>query len=93
VVREQRHLHVLGDRHRGEGRRDLKGAPDAEAPMARGASPARRGRKCECARRRRDLAVDHVEAGALARAVRADQRQHLAGLQREAHALDRLEAG
>ena len=32
VMREQRHLHVLAHRHRGEGRGDLEGAADAQAP-------------------------------------------------------------
>ena len=44
-------------------------------------------------RRRRELAVDHGEAGALARAIRPDKRKHLARFEREAHVPDRLEAG
>ena len=38
------------------------------------------------------LAVEHVEAGALAGAVGADQRQDFAGLQRERHAAHRMDA-
>ena len=40
----------------------------------------------------RELAVQHVEAGALARAVGADQRQQLAGGDGEGDVLDRLHA-
>ena len=38
------------------------------------------------------LAVEHVEAGALAGAVGTDQRQDFAGLQRERHAAHRMDA-
>ena len=68
--------------------------PDAKAPDVAGRHaggvPAE---DRDPAARRRKLAVDHVEAGALARAVRSDERKHLAGFEREAHAPDRLEAG
>jgi hypothetical protein len=43
--------------------------------------------------RRSELTVDHGEAGALARAVRPDERKDLARFQCEAHIADRLEAG
>ena len=47
MMREQRHLDVFRDRHRGESRGDLEGPPDAQAPDV-GAASCRRcsGRRC-----------------------------------------------
>ena len=84
VVRDQRLLHVLEHGHRAEGLGDLEGAADAQAP-----DPARRQpdqlapRQADAAGIGPDLAVQAVEAGGLAGAVRPDQRQKLAGLERE----------
>ena len=91
---DERHLHILRDRHRGEGRGDLERSPDAEAPDVAGRQAG--GALAEdrdAAGRRRELAVDHGEAGALARAVRPDERKDLARFEREAHVAHRLEAG
>ena len=76
----------------GEGRRDLEGAPDAEPPdLARLLAGGVLAEQADVAGIGPVLAVEHVEAGALARAVRTDQRQDFAGAQRErdaAHGVD-----
>src|SRR5690606_11848536 len=87
VVGEDRHLHVLAHGHGGICGGDLEGAADTEAPdLARahaGRVPAEDADRTAVAA---DLAVEHVEAGALARAVGADEGKDLASPQREGHA-------
>src|SRR5919201_5097653 len=91
VVTHQRHLHVLGNRHRAEGGRDLKRAPDAEAPyLARLETDDAAMREFAVAAIGCELPIDHVEAGGFARAVGADQRQELAFADVEADILDRM---
>jgi len=82
-------LHVLDDLHRSEGRGDLEGAADAQTPdcVRRHADDVATVEQ-HAARVRPELAVDHVEAGGLAGAVRADHRQQLAGVQRETDVVD-----
>ena len=82
----ERHLHVLAHAERREGRGDLEGAAHAQAPDRAGRRPtiSRPPSRTEAAVGR-ELAVQHVEAGALARAIGADQRQQLAGVDGEGH--------
>ena len=92
-MRHQRDLHVLAHGHGRERRGDLEGASDAEPPdlarrLARGVLAQQR----DPAAVGNLLAVEHVEAGALARAVRADQRQDLAGFQRKGDAAHGMHA-
>src|SRR6188472_285725 len=88
-MRNQRHLHVLGDRHRAEGRGDLEGAADAEAPdVARPQPRNALSLKQDFAAVGLALPVDHVEAGRLAGAVRTDHRQEFAGVEIEADVVD-----
>ena len=94
MMRDERHLHILRNRHRGEGGGDLECASDAEAPDVAGRHAG--GHLTEDrdpARRRRELAIDHGEAGALTGAIRSDKRKHLSRFECEAHVPDRLEAG
>ena len=78
-MREQRNLHVLAHGHRGEGRRDLEGPADAEAPdLPRLEAEDLAALQPDAAGVGGELAVEHVEAGRLARAVGADQREQLA---------------
>src|SRR5215510_1537113 len=90
---DQRHLHVLGNGHRTKSGCDLKRAADAEAPdVARlRAGDAATG-KLDVAAVRRELPVDHVEAGRFARPIRADERQELAFADLEADVLDGVHA-
>src|SRR5262249_46528263 len=85
--------HVLGDRHRAERRRDLERAADA-APPDRARRQASDVLPFEqyLAGVRRNLSVDHVEAGRLAGAVRADQGQKFAFVHVEADAVDGVDA-
>src|SRR5437660_1422034 len=93
VMADQRHLDVLGMRHRAEGGCDLEGAADAEAPdVARLEADEAALGKFDVAVIRRDLPVDHVEAGRFARAIRADQRQKFALADIEADVLDGVQA-
>src|SRR5262245_28898032 len=93
VVARERHLHVLGYRHRAERRRHLEGAADAEAPdVARVQADDAAAGQGDVATIGRELPVDHVEAGRLARAVGSDQRQELAVAQVEADVLDGMHA-
>ena len=89
MVADQRHLHVLGNGHRTEGGCDLKRAADAEAPdVARlPAGDAATG-KLDVAGVRRELPVDHVEAGRFTRPIRADERQEFAFTDLEADVFD-----
>ncbi len=92
-VRDQRQLDVLAHRQRGEGLGDLERAADAEAPdrIRRQADDLVAGeghRACVG----RELAADDVEASRFAGAVRADQRQHLAGGEVEGDAVDGADA-
>src|SRR5262249_11304979 len=85
----QRHLHVFDDRHRSERGGDLERASDAEAPdLARPEAGEILLLEPDLAGVRRELAVDHVEAGRFAGAVRADHGQELAAPDREAHVVD-----
>src|SRR5262249_52909290 len=85
-MRDQRDLDILAHGHGRECRGDLKGAADAEPPdRARLQADGLLAEKMDRAPVRRDLSVEHVEAGAFSRAIRADQRQDLAGIQFERH--------
>ena len=67
--------------------------PDAEPPdRARLAAGGVLAAQMDPAAVGNDLAVEHVEAGALAGAVGADQRQDFTGLQREDDAAHRMDA-
>ena len=90
---DQRHLDVLGDRHRREGLGDLEGAPDA-APEFFARRQARHVRAVEDDRAGvgPKLPADHVEGRGLAGAVRADEGEELAGLDVEAHVARRHDA-
>src|SRR4051794_25821445 len=92
-MRHQRDLDVLAHRHGREGRGDLEGAPDPKPPhRARLAAGDVLARKADTAGIRHSLAVQHIEAGALARAVGADQCEDLAGPHRERYAAHRMDA-
>ena len=92
-IRNQRHLHVLGDRHRAECGRDLKGAADTEPPDRARRQPGNIPvLQQDFARIRRELAVDDVEARGLAGAVRADHGEELALADLEADVVDRTHA-
>src|SRR5262249_32065569 len=93
VMTDQRHLDVLGHRHRAEGGGDLKGAADAEPPnVARLKSDDATIGEFDVAAIGRELPVDHVETGRFPRAVGADQRQELAFGDVEADVLDGVHA-
>src|SRR5262249_19673136 len=78
---------------RGEGLGDLEGAADPLAPDRLGLhADELDAAELHRARVGRELAADHVEAGRLAGAVGADQRQHLARGEREADVVDRMDA-
>jgi len=93
AIRHQRDLDILAHGHGRERRGDLKSAADAEPPdrawllaygiLAQQIDPAAVGNV---------LAVEHVEAGALAGAVGADQRQNLAGAEFERDAAHGMHA-
>src|SRR6516164_667549 len=88
-VREQRELDVLAHGERRERLCDLERATDALAPDHLGLQPDQLdAAEAHRAGVGRELAADHVEARRLARAVRADQREHLAGGEVEADAVD-----
>src|SRR6185312_5862249 len=92
-VRDQCHLHILDHRHRGEGRRDLERAADAAPPhLARRQAGDVRAFEQDLARVRRELAVDHVEAGGLAGAVRTDHGEEFARVDRETRFVDGVHA-
>jgi hypothetical protein len=93
TVRGQRHLDVLAYGHGRECRGDLEGAPHTQPPdlarlQARGILPQHMHAACIG----RGLAVEHVEAGRLARAVGADQRKDFTGLKRKRDAAHRMHA-
>jgi hypothetical protein len=89
-VRQQRELHVLGDRHRRPGRRDLERAPHPEPPDRARREPGKIvPAEQHSAGVRPQLPVDAVEAGRLAGAVRADHRKELARSERESDVVDR----
>ena len=91
--RIERHLHVLAHAQRGEGGGDLEGAADAQPPDgARAQAHDVAAAQPHDAGVGRELAVQHVEAGALARAVGPDQRQQLAGVDGEGDVGHRLHA-
>src|SRR5690606_25699755 len=93
VVREQRDLHVLPHGHRGIGGGDLEGTADAEAPdLARAQAGRVAAENPDRARVAADLAVEDVEARALAGAVGADEGEDLAGGEREGDAPHRMHA-
>ncbi len=84
--RDQRHLHVLTHRHRGEGLGHLESAPDAQAAdRTRREAGNRATEQHHLPGIGAKLAADHVEAGGLARPVRSDQREHLAFGHGEGH--------
>src|SRR5262249_32253710 len=90
---DQRHLHVLGNGHRTESSCDLKCAADAKAPdvarlRAGDAAPG----KLDVAAVRRELPVDHVEAGRFTGPIRADERQEFGFADLEADVLDGVHA-
>src|SRR5262249_44480969 len=82
-------LHVFDRRHRAERRRDLEGAAHTEPKnrTRRKAGDVTAG-EADLAGIGPELPVDDVEAGRFAGAVRADQCQELAFLDREAHVVD-----
>ena len=86
-------LDVLAHRHGGEGGGDLERAGHpAGRHAARPQAGHIRAGKPDRAGVGTDLPVQHVEAGALPGAVGADERQHLAGFEREADAPHHLHA-
>src|SRR5438067_179330 len=92
-VREERHLHVLANAERAPDGGDLKGAPDAFAPdLARREAEDRLAAEQDLAGVGAELAVDDVEAGGLAGAVRSDEREELSCREREAHVFDSVHA-
>jgi hypothetical protein len=87
AIRHQRDLHVLAHGHGRECRRDLEGAPDAEPPdRARLTADRFFAEQRDPAAVRCVLPVEHVEAGAFAGAVRADQRENFTRAKLERHA-------
>ena len=93
VMRDERHLHVLAHGHGLERGGDLERAAHAQRPhRARVEAGDVAARKEDAPGVGRELAVDEVEAGGLAGAVGADQRQQTAGLHAEGDAVDRLDA-
>ena len=93
LARHERHLHVLAHAHRAECGGDLEGAPHAPAPdIARRkpdeAPPIQR----DVAGVGRELTVEQVEAGRLARSVWPDHGDELARGDAERHAAQRLHA-
>src|SRR6185437_6996486 len=81
-MRHQRDLHVFAHGHGGKCRCDLEGASDPKPPdlarrMARGVLSQQR----DPAAIRNLLAVEHIEAGALASTIGTDQRKYRARLQ------------
>src|SRR5690606_4838690 len=76
-----------------EGGRDLEGSPDAEPPDAsRRHADRLAAEDADGAGIGNELAHQHVEAGGLARAVRTDQRDDLAGRHLEIDIVDRNHA-
>ena len=93
VVRQQRHLHVLDHGHGIERRGDLEGAADAEPiDLARAHAGDLDVAEFDAADIGLRLAVEHVEAGRLAGAVGADEREHLAFVETERHAAHGMHA-
>src|SRR5205814_10226112 len=77
-VGEERHLHVLANAERAPDGGDLEGAPDAFAPdLARREAEERLAAEQDLARVGAELAVDDVDAGPLAGAVRSEERDEL----------------
>src|SRR5690606_29720707 len=93
VARQQGGLDIFQRAHRPEGGRRLEGAAYALAPdpLGRQADQFAPG-QLHRPGIRPHLAVDRIEAGRLARAVGADEGQHLAGGQRERHVVERADA-
>lgn len=92
-IGNQCHLHVLAHRHGRKRRGDLEGAADPKPPhSARRPAGDIFAEQTHAAAIRRLLAVEHIEACALARAVRADQRDDFAGCDRERNAAHRMHA-
>jgi hypothetical protein len=90
AIGRQRHLHVLDHGQRRERLGDLERAADAQLPdVARPLADQLDAIERDRAAVGRELPVDHIERGRLARAVGADQRQQLAGRNLEADAIDR----
>ncbi len=92
-MRQQGELHVFADSHRGEDLGDLEGAADAAAgkPPGRqaGHGSAAQG---DLAGIGAKLAAEHIEAGGFARAIGADQGEHLAGMQGKGNVVHRADA-
>jgi hypothetical protein len=88
-MRDERHLHILGDGHRAEGGGDLKRAGDAAAAnFARRQSGDVATVETDRSGIGRQLAIDRVEAGRFSRTVGADQRQKFAAPYRKADVVD-----
>src|SRR4249919_1956615 len=92
-VRDQRHLHIFDDGHRAERGSDLKGPAYAEPPYST------RLKACDVAALEqnftgigRELPIDHVEAGRLARAVGPDHREKFARCDIKADIVDGMHA-
>ena len=93
MVAAQRDLHVFDHGHRAERRGHLKCPADAQSPdVARPHTYYAAVAETHVPAIGRQLAVDHVEAGRFASAVRADQRQEFAVTDLEAHAVHRADA-
>src|SRR5438128_1878173 len=93
MVARKCELNVLGHGHGAEGRRDLKGAADAEPPdLARRQSDDASIGKADFAVVGHYLPVDDVEAGRLAGAIGSDQRKEFTLADIEADIVDRLHA-
>src|ERR1051325_3085136 len=93
MVGKKRDLHVLAHAHRAERLRDLESASDAHSRDAVRRQPRHAGASDEdVARIGSELAVQQVEAGCLPGAVRTDERDHLARVEREGHVLHCLHA-
>src|SRR5215471_14108566 len=89
-VRNQRHLHVLDDRHRIECGGDLEGPSDALPPDHPRCEPGDiLSLKNNLARIRLQLTIDHVEAGRLAGPVRTDHGENLTFADLEGDVIDR----
>src|SRR6185436_5856842 len=93
VVLQQRHLHVLAGGHGAEGCRHLKGPADPEArhPVRRAADQAGAIEQ-HLSGVRRELPVQHIEEGRLARTVGPDQGDDLARGHVEPYAGERFHA-
>src|SRR5262249_26691991 len=89
----ERHLNVLYDGHRTEGRRDLEGAADAQPPDVARFQPSDAAAFVQnITRVGSQLAVDHVEACRFAGAVWSDQRQKLTATDSECDAIEGVTA-